>query len=65
MPNTHYTTVNSLRYDFYADVLDSFPDALGIGETNTLVYPETSWAVKLFLIAMKTPGLRGRAIAAR
>ena len=25
---------------------------------NTLVYPETSWAVKLFLIAMKTPGLR-------
>jgi len=74
-------------YDFYADVLDSFLDALGIGETNlvvhdlggpvglywaiqnpgrvpklvilnTLVYPETSWAVKLFLIAMKTPGLR-------
>ena len=25
---------------------------------NTLVYPETSWAVKLFLIAMKTPSLR-------
>jgi haloalkane dehalogenase len=25
---------------------------------NTLVYPQTSWAVKLFLIAMKTPGLR-------
>jgi len=25
---------------------------------NTLVYPETSWAVKLFLLAMKTPGLR-------
>jgi haloalkane dehalogenase len=74
-------------YDFYADVLDSFLDALGIGETNlvvhdlggpvglywaiqnpgrvpklvilnTLVYPETSWAVKLFLIAMKTPGVR-------
>ena len=74
-------------YDFYADVLDSFLDALGIGETNlvvhdlggpvglywaiqnpgrvpklvilnTLVYPETSWAVKLFLLAMKTPGLR-------
>jgi len=74
-------------YDFYTDVLDSFLDALGIGETNlvvhdlggpvglywaiqnpgrvpklvilnTLVYPETSWAVKLFLIAMKTPGLR-------
>ncbi|MBW1758178.1 MAG: alpha/beta fold hydrolase, partial [Deltaproteobacteria bacterium] len=74
-------------YDFYTDVLNSFLDALGIGETNlvvhdlggpvglywaiqnpgrvpklvilnTLVYPETSWAVKLFLIAMKTPGLR-------
>ena len=74
-------------YDFFTDVLDSFLDALGIGETNlvvhdlggpvglywaiqnpgrvpkliilnTLVYPETSWAVKLFLIAMKTPGLR-------
>ena len=74
-------------YDFYADVLDSFLDALGIGDTNlvvhdlggpvglywalrhpgrvpklvilnTLVYPETSWAVKLFLIAMKTPGVR-------
>ena len=68
-------------------MIDSFLDALGIGETNlvvhdlggpvglywaiqnpgrvpklvilnTLVYPETSWAVKLFLIAMKTPGLR-------
>ena len=25
---------------------------------NTLVYPETSWAVKLFLLALKTPGLR-------
>jgi haloalkane dehalogenase len=25
---------------------------------NTLTYPETSWAVKLFLFAMKTPGLR-------
>ena len=25
---------------------------------NTLVYPETSWAVKLFLLAIKTPGLR-------
>jgi len=75
------------NYNFYADVLDGFFDALGIKETNlvvhdlggpvglywaiqnpgrvpkliilnTLVYPETSWAVKLFLIAMKTPGLR-------
>ena len=74
-------------YDFYADTLDAFLDALGIGDThlcvhdlggpvglywmlrhphrvhklvvlNTLVYPETSWAVKLFLLAMKTPGLR-------
>lgn len=74
-------------YDFYADVLDGFLDALDIGETNlvvhdlggpvglywaiqnpgrvpkliilnTLVYPETSWAVKLFLIAMRTPGVR-------
>jgi haloalkane dehalogenase len=74
-------------YDFYADTLDGFLDALDIGDThlcvhdlggpvglywalrhpyrvpkliilNTLVYPETSWAVKLFLIAMKTPGLR-------
>jgi haloalkane dehalogenase len=73
-------------YDFYADTLDAFLDALGIGNThlcvhdlggpvglywmlrhprrgpklillNTLVYPETSWAVKLFLLAMKTPGL--------
>jgi len=25
---------------------------------NTLVYPQTSWAVKLFLIALRTPGLR-------
>jgi len=25
---------------------------------NTLVYPETSWAVKLFLLALRTPGLR-------
>ena len=25
---------------------------------NTLVYPETSWAVKLFLLAMKVPGIR-------
>ena len=25
---------------------------------NTLVYPETSWAVKLFLLAMRAPGLR-------
>jgi len=25
---------------------------------NTLVYPETSWAVKLFLIALRTPGVR-------
>jgi haloalkane dehalogenase len=25
---------------------------------NTLVYPETSWAVKLFLLAMRTPVLR-------
>ena len=74
-------------YDFYADTLDAFLDALGIQDThlcvhdlggpvglywmlrhphrvpklvvlNTLVYPETSWAVKLFLLAMKTPGLR-------
>jgi haloalkane dehalogenase len=74
-------------YDFYADILDGFLDALGIGDThlcvhdlggpvglywaiqnpgripkliilNTLVYAETSWAVKLFLLAMKTPGLR-------
>jgi len=77
----------SYDYDFYETVLNSFLDALGIGEIhlavhdlggpvglywaiqnpgrvpkliilNTLVYPETSWAVKLFLIAMKTPGLR-------
>jgi len=74
-------------YDFYADTLDAFLDALGIGDThlcvhdlggpvglywmvrhphrvqklvvlNTLVYPETSSAVKLFLLALKTPGLR-------
>ena len=74
-------------YDFYADTLDAFLDALGIGDThlcvhdlggpiglywmlrhphrvpklvllNTLVYPQTSWAVKLFLLALKTPGLR-------
>jgi pimeloyl-ACP methyl ester carboxylesterase len=74
-------------YDFYADTLDAFLDALGIRDThlcvhdlggpaglywalrhpgrvpkviilNTLVYPETSWAVKLFLLAIKTPGLR-------
>jgi len=74
-------------YDFYADTLDAFLDALGIDDThlcvhdlggpiglhwllrhpsrvhklillNTLVYPETSWAVKLFLLALKTPGLR-------
>ncbi len=25
---------------------------------NTLVYPETSWAVKLFLIALRLPGVR-------
>ncbi len=25
---------------------------------NTLVYPQTSWAVKLFLLALKTPGVR-------
>lgn len=25
---------------------------------NTLVYPEISWAAKLFLIALRTPGLR-------
>jgi len=25
---------------------------------NTLVYPETSWAVKLFLMALRTPGVR-------
>jgi haloalkane dehalogenase len=25
---------------------------------NTLVYPETSWAAKLFLLAMRAPGLR-------
>ncbi|MDH3199465.1 MAG: alpha/beta fold hydrolase [Myxococcales bacterium] len=25
---------------------------------NTLLYPETSWAVKLFLIALRTPGVR-------
>ena len=25
---------------------------------NTLVYPETSWAVKLFLLALRTPGVR-------
>ena len=25
---------------------------------NTLVYPETSWAVKVFLLAMRVPGLR-------
>ncbi len=25
---------------------------------NTLVYPETSWAVKLFLIALRSPGVR-------
>lgn len=25
---------------------------------NTLVYPQTSWAVKLFLIALRTPGVR-------
>ncbi|MBW2162329.1 MAG: alpha/beta fold hydrolase [Deltaproteobacteria bacterium] len=70
-------------YDFYTDVLNSFLDALGIGETNlvvhdlggpvglywaiqnpgrvpklvilnTLVYPETSWAVKLFRPASAT-----------
>jgi len=74
-------------YDFYADTLDAFLDALGIDDThlcvhdlggpvglywmlrhphrvpklvvlNTLVYPETSWAVKLFLLAIRTPGLR-------
>ncbi len=26
---------------------------------NTLVYPETSWAVKAFLLALKLPGTRG------
>ena len=25
---------------------------------NTMVYPETSWAVKLFLLALRTPVLR-------
>jgi haloalkane dehalogenase len=74
-------------YDFFADTLDAFLDALDIGELslcvhdlggpvglywmlrhpgrvkklvvlNTLAYPETSWAVKLFLLAMKTPGVR-------
>ena len=74
-------------YDFFADVLDGFLDALDIGDAhlcvhdlggpiglywalrhpgrvhkliilNTLVYPETSWAVKLFLLAMRVPGLR-------
>jgi len=25
---------------------------------NTLAYPETSWAVKLFLLALRTPVLR-------
>ena len=77
----------SYDFDFFADVLDGFVDALGIARTdlvvhdlggpvgvywalrrperiqrlvllNTLLYPETSWAVKLFLLAMKTPGLR-------
>ena len=32
---------------------------------NTLVYPQTSWAVKLFLIAMKTPGLRDFLVSPR
>ena len=74
-------------YDFFADAIDGFLDALGIGDThlcihdlggpvgaywairhpgripklvilNTLLYPETSWAVKAFLIAIRTPGLR-------
>jgi haloalkane dehalogenase len=74
-------------YDFYADTLNAFLDALGIRDThlcvhdlggpvglywalrhphrvpklvilNTLVYPETSWAVKLFLLALRTPVLR-------
>jgi pimeloyl-ACP methyl ester carboxylesterase len=30
---------------------------------NTLVYPETSWAVKLFLLALRTPGLRDFAVS--
>ena len=32
---------------------------------NTLVYPETSWAVKLFLLAMKTPGVRDFLVSQR
>lgn len=77
----------SYDYDFYADTLDVFLDALDIGDLNfcvhdlggpvglywmlrhpgrvkklvilnTLAYPETHWSVKLFLLAMKTPGLR-------
>ena len=71
-------------YNFFADILDGFLDALDIGDThlcvhdlggpvglysglrrperayklvllNILVYPETSWAVKLFLPALRTP----------
>ena len=26
---------------------------------NTLVYPQTSWAVKMFVVAMRLPGVRG------
>jgi len=32
---------------------------------NTLVYPQTSWAVKLFLIALRTPGLRDYVVSPR
>lgn len=32
---------------------------------NTLTYPETSWAVKLFLLAMKTPGVRDFLVSQR
>jgi len=74
-------------FDFFADTLDGFLEALGIDDThlcvhdlggpvglywalrhpgrvhkliilNTLVYPETSWAVKLFLLALRTPVVR-------
>lgn len=81
-------------YDFFADVLDGFLDALDIGKThlcvhdlggpiglywalrhpgrvpklvilNTLLYPETSWAVKLFLLAMKVPGVRDYLVSSK
>jgi haloalkane dehalogenase len=32
---------------------------------NTLAYPETSWAVKLFLLAIKTPGVRDFLVSQR